>query len=148
MDDRTVLVKKDKKIISATTKSEIYHFKHRSCYSPKTKIDPQIEANLERWINENLGLKMRWISFREGEGVWSTGYLDIEDHIRIEKHLWAVGDEGGYGFIFHSPDSGKSWELQWNESRNEPHKFAGSHPFIVHFSNETEGWVGSKDGLL
>ncbi len=120
--------------------------KHRYYLSPKNEIDPQIEANLGKWIDENLGIKMRWISFREGEWLYSRGYLDIQDYIAIEKHLWVVGDgHMGIGFIFHSPDSGKSWELQWNE----PYKPLGaSYPFIVYFSNETEGWVGSKSNLL
>jgi len=26
--------------------------------------------------------------------------------------------------------------------------FIGSYPFIVYFSTEKEGWVGTKDGLL
>ncbi|MCK4473752.1 hypothetical protein KAU40_00595 [Candidatus Parcubacteria bacterium] len=119
--------------------------KYRLC-SPmnqkKEKVDSQIEVSLGTWIDKNLGLKMRWISCRENEGIWSSGYLDIEDHTVIGEHLWVVGTiEGGDGLIFYSRDGGISWELQWNE----PHKmFGGSYPFVVYFLNITEGWVGMK----
>ena len=110
----------------------------------KEEVDLQIEASLGKWIEENLGLKMRWISFREAEGLWSTGYLDVQDYTKIGEHLWAVGDSEGLGFIFYSSDGGKSWELQWREP---PEVFSRTYPFVVYFSTEKEGWMGSKDGL-
>lgn len=122
--------------------------KHRLCppmNRVKEEVDLQIEANLGKLIKESLNLKMRWISFREAEGIWSTGYLDVQDYAVIGEHLWAVGDsELGFGFIFYSSDGGKSWEIQWRESRKG---FSGSFPFVVYFSTEKEGWVGCKSGL-
>lgn len=113
----------------------------------KKEVDPQIETNLGKWINEKFGLKMRWVSFREWEGVLSEGYLDVDDYAVNGENLWAVGNGlMGVGYIFHSSDSGKSWELQWKES--DRLYGSGTFPFVVFFLSETEGWVGSKDGLF
>ena len=122
--------------------------KHRNAYSRKKAVDPQIEASLETWVHQHLRLKMRWLSFREGEGIWSRGYLDIRDYARSGVEMWVIGAEGGYGFVFHSPDRGKSWRIQWEERRERRNRFSGSYPFIVFFVGRLEGWVGTKNGLL
>ena len=122
--------------------------KYRHYLDQKTDIDSRIETNLGKWITERFNLKMRWISFREWEGVLSTGYLDIQDYAINGENVWAVGNESSKGYIFHSSDNGTSWEFQFRETRSYPSRSIGDYPFVVYFLNETEGWVGSKDGLF
>lgn len=110
----------------------------------KKEVDPQIEVNLGRFIQDSLGLEMRWIG--EPVGYYDTGYLSIADYIKYGKNLWVIGS----CYIFHSSDGGITWEIK-RRPGDEP--FIGSFsiefcPFIVYFSNESEGWFGTTDGLL
>lgn len=133
--------------------------KHRNIDSPKKESDPQIKANLEKWVLENEYLKDLFeVVSMEGE-VLFRAYLDIQDYTAIGERLWIISrgvyreeDRRRYNlgneffvFLVYSPDSGKSWELQVKEGSMSLH--AGD-PWIVYFSNETEGWVGGKNGLL
>jgi photosystem II stability/assembly factor-like uncharacterized protein len=115
-----------------------------------SEVDPRIETSLGQWISDNVHLKMYWYTNRE-DAKWAIeGYLEIHDYSMVGNHVWVVGSgEGHRGFIFHSADGGNLWETQLQEpdfsfSIGAP----GSLFFIVHFSSETEGWVGGIDGLL
>ena len=144
--------RKKQKLISSKSSPRYFVLKERSLWDWKKKVDSWIEGRLGEWIISNFGLRMRWISFREKELSTSEGYLDINDYIvagTSKRHIWVVGDgEKHKGYIFHSPDGGKSWELQWRERKHSIFHHYGSSPFVVHFLNKTEGWVGSANGLL
>ena len=54
------------------------------------------------------------------------------------KHLWVVGRPGT--FVLHSPDLGRSWELQKTGQPLPLH--------AIHFLNETTGWAAGEMGTL
>lgn len=127
--------------------------KHRNIDSPEKEINSQIKADLEGWIFENKYLKDDFeIRSYEKDGnrkLLFRAHLDIQDYTAIGEHLWLLGS-GVYReidwrptttFLVYSPDSGKSWELLWRQVSTD-------NPFIIYFSNETEGWMGDKNSLL
>ena len=128
-------------IIPVPSPSQPMLLKNHAYYSSPGIDDPRLKENLEKWLEETIPsvVKDRYVMGGELS-------FEIEDYMMIGRHIWVVGSARyGYGYIFCSPDGGDSWEIQWKE----PDKlFGGSYPFIIYFSNETEGWVGSKDGLF
>lgn len=110
-------------------------------------FDPEIERSICSWIGEKMRMPARWISSNELKKDEYGGYINLSDYDTLGEEIWIVGyGEYGRGYIFYSPNLGIAWELQWREEVSENYEY-GCSPICVHFVNNMEGWVGTKDGL-
>jgi len=90
----------------------------------------RIFASLERWIvqqkllDEISGYK----NYDDWYQIWHNGYSVIE------KEVWTVSGitvrRFGYGcysvnFVFHSPDNGETWKIQWRNDISRELNFCG-----------------------
>jgi hypothetical protein len=107
------------------------------------ECNDQVRQNLTQWLQEN-GCGIPNID-RAFCAFWlSTFSYSLDDCDSIDEQIWVIGKYwgGGYGSIFHSPDSSQSWELQWSSG------VWGPDPFAVDFITENEGWVATDDNIL
>jgi hypothetical protein len=107
------------------------------------KCSEQVKQNLIQWLEKNgcgiPNIDRAFCSFWISNFDYTLNDCDlIGDKIWVTGRYWA----GGYGTIFHSPDSSQNWELQWNSD------VWGPDPFAVDFLTENEGWVATNDNIL
>lgn len=89
------------------------------------KVNISSDADLYRvfFVNENEG--------------WAAGgrirLAETNESMRHDKR-------GGYAYIFHTTDGGKTWECQFGER--------GRHLFALHFTDENTGYACGERGFL
>ena len=99
----------------------------------------QVKASLEKWVYDHR------YSLSEFGGFGYPIDISIDDYSVVGNQAWAVGylhGIGGYGHIFHSPDLGSTWEVQWKSST------WGPDPFDIEFLDDKEGWAAADDAIL
>jgi len=77
------------------------------------------------------------VFFVNGRKGWAAG-----GRIRMAKtnKEMAHDERGGYGYIFHTTDGGKTWKCQYGER--------GRHIFGLHFVDDKTGYACGELGLL
>ncbi|HSG69057.1 MAG TPA: YCF48-related protein, partial [Planctomycetaceae bacterium] len=104
-----------------------------------------LDRSLRGWMVGDEALLLKTFN---GGVVWEgpksslpfelRGYVDFHGVAQRENHVWVAGKPGGT--IWHSPDSGQSWEKQ--STRN-------TLPIrAVKFRNEKQGWAVGEMGLI
>lgn len=89
----------------------------------RINIDTDADLYRVRFINENEG----WIA---------GGRIRMADTNESMRH----DKRGGYGYIFHTTDGGKTWKCQFGEK--------GRHLFALHFVDENTGYAAGERGFL
>ena len=109
------------------------------------------------WAVGAMGTVLRT---EDGGKTWQSVELNTDaDLYRVffvnERQGWAVGgrirmaednelmrhdQRGGYGYIFHTSDGGKTWQCQYGER--------GRHLFGLHFIDEKTGLACGERGIL
>lgn len=78
--------------------------------------------------------RVRFVNEKEG---WAAGgRIRIAETNKSMRH----DKRGGYGYIFHTIDGGKTWECQYGER--------GRHLFALHFTDEKTGYAAGERGFL
>jgi len=86
-------------------------------------------------INSDADLyRVKFVNEKEG---WAAGgRIRIAESNKSMRH----DKRGGYGYIFHTTDGGKTWECQYGER--------GRHLFALHFTDEKTGYAAGERGFL
>ena len=102
------------------TATEIIQSKHES-----------IEKSFRSWQKEaKLPLPQRY----------NFSSIDTES---VKDNVFITGSRtgyGGYGFLLHSADNGKTWEILWQDKKTRAAKSL--------FLNRTIGYLATEDGVL
>lgn len=90
---------------------------------------------------------------KQALGKWSQtalvqpqpGRIEFQDYAVVGDHVWATGYRhgyGGYGYLVHSPDGGRTWATLWQGGAEGPDALQ------VHFFDQTEGTLVTSAGIL
>lgn len=90
----------------------------------------------------------RWETQQTGEDVILNGVFFID-----ATRGWVVGEKGK---ILFTADGGQTWSLRGQDIdieiservRGEPLRLKDLSLYAVHFSGDTEGWIGGIDGVM
>jgi len=89
----------------------------------KIKLNSDADLYRVRFVDENEG----WIA---------GGRIRIADTNASMRH----DKRGGFGYIFHTKDGGKTWDCQYGER--------GRHLFALHFTDRNTGYAAGERGFL